>query len=290
MNKKAGFFGLGIMGSRMAMNILQKGYDLTVYNRTGSKTDELTEAGAGEADSVSQLARESDILMTMLSDPEAIIENAFGDEGILNQMQAGSTWIDFSTVNPRFTEHIYDEARKKNIRFVDAPVAGTVRPAEKGELIIFAGGREEDLIDLTPIFNAVGKKTFYLGAPGKGTSMKMVVNLMLANAMASFAEAVHLGRSLGLDYETIAQVVVGGPVAAPFLSAKSEKISAGDYSTEFPLKHMLKDLFLATHEAYYHGVPLPQASTVREMYSLAVNQGLGEEDFSAIYQLLNEKA
>lgn len=289
MNKKTGFFGLGIMGSRMAMNILKKGFDLTVYNRTASKTSELTRAGAGEADSVSQLARESDILMTMLSDPEAIIENAFGDEGILNQMQAGSTWIDFSTVNPRFTMQIYSEARKRNIRFVDAPVAGTVLPAEKGELIIFAGGQESNLTDLKPVFEAIGKKTVYMGAPGKGTSMKMVVNLMLANAMASFTEAVHLGLSFGLDYETVSQVVVGGPVTAPFLSAKNEKILAGDYSTEFPLKHMLKDLFLATHEAYYHGVPLPQASAVREMYSLAVKQGLGDEDFSALFKLLDGK-
>ena len=116
--------------------------------------------------------------------------------------------------------------------------------------------------------------------------MKMVVNLLLANAMMSFAEGLALGRALGLDHETITKTVIGGPVAAPFLAAKNDKISKSDYAVEFPMKHMLKDLFLATEEGYFHNAPLPQTSATRELYALAVKQGLGEEDFSAIYKLL----
>ncbi|HYW94133.1 MAG TPA: NAD(P)-dependent oxidoreductase, partial [Bacteroidales bacterium] len=215
-----------------------------------------------------------------------IKEQAISETGFLDNLRPGATWIDFSTVNPGFTQEMAAEAKRRNIRFVDAPVAGSSLPAEKGELVIFAGGSENDLKDIEPLFNAIGRKTVYLGETGKGTAMKMVVNLILANAMVSFAEGVNLGKSLGLDYETIAGALIGGPVTAPFLSAKNEKIASGNYSAEFPLKHMLKDLFLATLEGYHHNTPLPQTSATRELFALAVKQGLGDLDFSAVYKLL----
>ncbi len=288
MSQKTGFFGLGIMGSRMAMNLLKAGMDLTVYNRTESKTRELAGAGAGIAPSAARLAKESDIFMTMLSGPGAVKEHALGEEGFLNHLRSGSTWVDFSTVNPGFSLSMAEEAEKRGIRFVDAPVAGTKQPAEKGELLIFAGGDENDLADLKPWFDAVGKKTVFLGKTGRGTAIKMVVNLMLANAMASFAEGLALGQALGLDRETVAGAVIGGPVAAPFLASKSDKIASADYSTDFPLKHMYKDLFLATLEGYQHNTALPQTAATREMYGMAVKKGLGDDDFSAIYRLLTE--
>ena len=142
MNKKIGFFGLGIMGSSMAMNLQKGGFDLTVYNRSLEKTKPLTDAGAGIASTVAQLAEQSEIFLTMLSGPPAIEQNALGERGFLNNLKQGSTWIDFSTVNPGFTMKMSVEAEKNNIRFVDAPVAGSKLPAEKGELIILAGGDE----------------------------------------------------------------------------------------------------------------------------------------------------
>ncbi len=286
MSVKTGFFGLGIMGSRMAMNILRAGFDITVYNRTESKSTDLATAGAGVASSCSQLAGISDIFMTMLSGPGAIEQNALGENGFLTIMKPGSTWLDFSTVNPRFSLRMAHEARERNIRFVDAPVAGTREPAAKGELIVFAGGSATEISDLKPIFDAIGKKTVFLGDTGKGTAAKMIVNLMLSNAMNAFAEALSLGTALGLDQGTMAEILIGGPVTAPFLASKNNKIAMDDYSVDFPLKHMLKDIFLATEEAYYHDLALPQTSAVRELYALAVKQGLGDQDFSAIYKLL----
>ena len=287
MNKRIGFFGLGIMGSRMAMNLVKEGHQVTVYNRTAEKCKPLENAGASVAENVAGLAEGSDIFLTMLADPEAVEEHALGKEGFLDHLKPGSLWIDFSTVNPAFTERMKNEAHNRAIRFADAPVAGTSGPAESGELIILAGGSQEDFSDMVPLFDIIGKKTVWLGETGKGTAMKMVVNLLLANAMASFAEGMSLGHALGLDSETLAAVVVGGPVAAPFLTAKNGKIRNSDYSTEFPLKHMLKDLYLATKESYYHGVAVPQTSATRELYALAVANGMGDLDFSAVYRLLD---
>ncbi len=289
MSKTIGFFGLGIMGSRIAMNIVRAGYNTSVYNRSKSKTKELEDVGAMACNSVAELAASSGIFMTMLSDPVVVEEYALGEEGFLKNLKPGSTWIDFSTVNPAFTRQMLAESLKRGIRFVDAPVSGTKLPAEKGELIIMVGGKETDLMDLVPVFNVVGKKTIYFGEVGKGTSMKMVVNLLLANAMASFAEGLNLGRVLGLDLETIRGVLSGGPVLAPFLATKYDKISGSDDSTDFPLKHMHKDLFLATQEAYFHEIALPQTSATRELYGLAVKEGFGEMDFSAICKFLESK-
>ncbi len=281
-----GFFGLGIMGSRMAMNILKAGFPLRVYNRTASKTKDLEDAGAAVASSVSDLAQGSDIFMTMLADPVAVAENALGEEGFLNSLKPGTTWVDFSTVSPGFSLQMAKEATTRKLHFVDAPVSGTRLPAENGELTIFVGGKENELKYLIPLFEAVGSKILFLGENGKASAVKMVVNLMLANAMASFAEGMTLGRALGLDHATLAEILIGGPVAAPFLASKNVKMATEDYSTDFPLKHMLKDLFLATREAYHHNISMPETAATRELYAMAVNQGLGDMDFSAIYKLL----
>jgi 3-hydroxyisobutyrate dehydrogenase-like beta-hydroxyacid dehydrogenase len=288
MNKRIGFFGLGIMGSRMAMNLLKAGNHISVYNRTIEKSRRLADAGANVSGSAGKLAAGSDIFFTMLADPASVAENALGNTGFLDHLNPGSVWVDFSTVNPDFTIQMKKESEKRNVKFMDAPVAGTMGPAESGDLIIFAGGREKDYPELVPLFEAVGKKTIWLDETGRGTKMKMVVNLILANAMAAFAEGMNLGRTLGLDYETMTKVLIGGPVMAPFLTAKSEKIRSSDYSAEFPLKHMLKDLFLATEEAYYHGAALPQTSATRELYSLSALKGLANLDFSAVYKFLED--
>lgn len=286
---KIGFIGTGIMGSRMAHNLVADNYHLIVYNRTKDKALSLIEAGAEWADSPSGTAKDADIVFTMLSSPEAVKETALGNNGFLEVMKKNSLWIDCSTVNPAFTRDMSYEAEKRGIRFMDAPVAGTKKPAENGELIFFVGGNNRDLEEVKPLLEKMGKKILYLGGNGKGTSMKMVVNLMLGVAMASFSEALVLGQSLGFDKETLFNTLLGGPVTAPYLSAKKDKFARDQYETDFPLQWMHKDLKLVTDTAKDAEVSLATTSTVKDIFASAEKAGFGNFDFSALYKFLSDK-
>lgn len=284
-----GFIGLGIMGSRMAGNLLNAGNELVVHNRTKEKAEDLLDKGAVWAESPRKTAEQSDVLYTMLANPGAVEEAALGEDGFLEGLKEGSLWVDCSTVNPSFSRKMADEAKKRGIRFLDAPVAGSKIPAEKGELVFVAGGSQEDLAEVESHMKAMGKAIQYQGENGKGTSMKLVINLMLAQTMAAFSEAVSFGESIGLEKETVLETLLGGPTTAPFLNGKKEKLLAGDYSPEFPLEHMQKDMQLVAQTAFEHGTALPIANTTKEIYALAKQQGYNDQDFSAIYQFLTNK-
>jgi glyoxylate/succinic semialdehyde reductase len=285
---KIGFIGLGIMGSRMAENLLKKGYDLTVYNRTREKAKSLIEKGASFAESPLAVGEKTDVVFTMLSNPDAVRKIALGKNGFLSSLKNGSLWIDSSTVNPSFSKEMARKTEEIGTRFLDAPVAGTLGPAERGELVFFVGGNKKDFDEIKPVLEVMGKKINYAGKNGMGTSMKMVINLMLGNAMASFAEALTLGESLGISKEDLFNTLIGGPVTAPFLAGKKEKIQNKNFTTEFPLELMQKDLYLVAQTAFENKIALPVTNSSKEVYGLAVKNGLGEKDFSAIYEFLKQ--
>ena len=283
---KIGFIGLGIMGSRMAANLLKNGSHLIIYNRTAEKAKPLLAEGATWAESPANLAESADILFTILADPEAVQNTALGANGFLDRLHPGSIWVDSSTVNPSFTKMMAQEAHERRIHFVDAPVAGTKGPAEQGQLTFLVGGDPEDVQTCQPFFEAMGKKIVHMGPNGMGTSAKMVVNLLLGEAMLAFSEALALGQSLGIPMEGLMNMLVGGAVAAPFIAGKRAKIENSQYDPEFPLKWMRKDMQMASLTGYEQGVALPTANAAKEIYTLADRQGWGELDFSAIYDYL----
>ena len=285
---KVGFIGLGLMGSRMAGNLIKSGFELILFNRTKEKAEPLIKQGASLAGSLKEAGKNSDIIFTMLANPDAVNEAALGKNGFLSSLKKNSLWIDLSTVNPSFSIQMSRKAKENNIRFIDAPVAGTVGPAERGELVFFAGGDEKDLNEVKPLLEKMGKKIIHLGKNGMGTSMKMVVNLMLANSMVSFAEAITLGESLGFSKDILFNTLIGGPVAAPFLASKKEKIRTQEFNTEFPMLHMQKDLQLVDITAFENNISLPLSNIAKEIYGLAVKKGLGEKDFSAVYEFLSK--
>jgi len=287
---KIGFIGLGIMGSRMAANLLKGGHKLKVYNRTLSKAEALVEKGAKLSHSAKEAADNVDVLFTMLSTPDSVKSIALGKKGFLTSMKRNSIWVDCSTVNPSFSREIAKIAEEKGIRFIDAPVAGTKQPAEKGELIILTGGNKNDIEEVTPLLNLMGKKIIYAGETGMGTSLKMVINLMLASAMEVFSEALTLGESLGFTKEKLYDVLIGGPVTAPFLAGKTEKINKLNFEADFPLQLMLKDMQLIEQTAKENNINLPAADSIKEIYSEAVKNGFGHKDFSAIYSFLQNKS
>jgi len=286
---KIAFIGTGIMGSRMAHNLLKNNYDLIVCNRTKENAETLIRNGAKWAASPFEAALNADILFTMLSEPQVVKDTAFGKNGFLSGMKKGSLWVDCSTVNPEFSKEMALKANESGIRFIDAPAAGSKQPAEQGELIFFTGGNKNDFEEVKPILEKMGKKILYLGEAGKGTSMKMVVNLLLGAAIASFSEAMILGESLGFDRETILGVLIGASVTAPYLTAKKEKFLMNKYETEFPLKLMYKDLRLIQEAAVHCNINIPVTEVVKKLFFEANQNGYGELDFSALYKFFLEK-
>lgn len=287
MRMQIGFIGLGIMGSRMARNLLDAGHALVVYNRTQEKTDVLVAAGATRADSPDAAAREAEVLITMLPTPVVIQTLATEEDGFLDAMPPGSRWVECSTVHPVFARAMAGLADVQGVHYVDAPVAGTKGPAATGELIFLAGGRGEDIDYCQPLFDSMGQKVVHMGEVGQGAAMKMVVNLMLGSAMAAYSEALVLGASLGLPRQMMADVLLAAPVTAPFLKAKQALIDQENFEAHFPLRWMRKDLQLAAQSAYEQGVALPALNAIKEIYALAEKGGLGTKDFSAIWQFLS---
>jgi 3-hydroxyisobutyrate dehydrogenase/glyoxylate/succinic semialdehyde reductase len=277
-----GFIGLGIMGSRMAANLVRGGTAVTVYNRTAERVRPLSEEGARVATSAADAARDADVVITVLSDPEAVRQVAVGEGGFLSAMRAGSLWVDCSTVDPAFVREMAAAAAKHGVRYLDAPVAGSKVPAEKGELLFLAGGTADDVAQAEPLFALMGKRTIHAGPVSSGASLKLCNNLMLGAAMLAFGEAVAAGRAMGLDEEILLEVLTTSPVSAPFLALKRNKVRDADWAVEFPLKHQHKDLHLLLETAYAAGLPLPLAATVKERYGDARAHGLEEVDFSAV--------
>ncbi len=287
---KTGFIGLGIMGSRMAANLLRAGHALTVWNRTVRKLHPLVELGAGAAESPADAAAGAEVLVTMLAEPAAVRETALGERGFLDRLERGAVWVDCSTVNPSFSRDMAAEASRRGIRFIDAPVSGTKGPAEKGTLTVFAGGDADDIERVRPILEAIGNRVIPAGGTGMGSSLKMVVNLMLAHGIAAYAEALSLGERLGVPRLELQNFLLGEKVSPPFLAGKRDLIEQGDYEAHFPLRLMRKDLRLAMESAGELGIALPSTAAVGELFAMANLKGFGELDFSAVCRFVAESA
>jgi 3-hydroxyisobutyrate dehydrogenase/glyoxylate/succinic semialdehyde reductase len=204
-------------------------------------------------------------------------------------MSEGALWVDCSTVNPSFSKKCAAEAKEKGIRFVDAPVAGSTKPAADGTLIFLVGGEAEDVQQVKPFIDIMGSRLVHVGPASMGTSMKMVVNTLLGVSMASFAEVFNLGQKLGIPRDMLLAGLIPSNVTAPMLEAKKDKIRDADYSPEFPLQWMQKDLVLATLSAYEQGASMPIANAVKEVYADARANGLGELDLSAVCARYSDK-
>jgi 3-hydroxyisobutyrate dehydrogenase-like beta-hydroxyacid dehydrogenase len=279
---KIGFIGLGIMGSRMAANLQKHGNSLVVFNRTRAKAEPLLGPGGTFSDSPAKLAEQVEVLFTMLAHPGAVEQAALGTDGFLNHLRPDALWVDCSSVNPSFSKKMAAEAARREVHFVDAPVTGSAAPAAEGKLIFWVGADTADLERIRPLLLCMGNKIVHAGGNSMGTSIKMVVNLLLGTGMAAFAEAMALGQGLGLSSKMLFDSLLGTPAVAPFLTAKREKIESGNYEAEFPLRWMQKDMHLASVSAYESGVALPLTNITKEIYRFAMRGGHDTEDFSAI--------
>ena len=286
---KIGFIGLGIMGSRMAANLQKHGHLLVVFNRTRAKAERLLGPCGKFADSPAKLAGQMDVLFTMLAHPDAVEQAALGADGFLNHLRPNALWVDCSSVNPSFSKKMAAEAAHRELHFVDAPVTGSAPAAAEAKLIFWVGADPADLERIRSLLLCMGNKIVHTGGHGAGTSMKMVINLLLGTGMAAFAEAMALGEGLGLSSKMLFDSLLGTPAVAPFLAAKRDKIDNRNYEVEFPLRWMQKDMHLAAVSAYETGIALPLTNIAKEMYRLAMRDGHGSEDFSAVYEFFTKQ-
>ena len=284
---KIGFIGLGIMGGRMAANLQKHGYSLVVFNRTRAKAEPLLGPCGTFSGSPAKLAEEVDVLFTMLAHPDAVEEAALGPDGFLDHLKPNALWVDCSSVNPSFSKKMAAATAARRVRFADAPVTGSAPTAAGAKLEFWVGADPADLETIRPLLLCMGHKIIHTGGHGTGTSMKMVVNLIMGNAMAAFAEAMALGEGLGFSSKMLFDSLLGTPAVAPFLALKREKIESGNYEAEFPLRWMQKDLHLASVSAYETGVAMPVTNAAKETYRLAMMEGHAIQDFSAIYNYLS---
>jgi 3-hydroxyisobutyrate dehydrogenase-like beta-hydroxyacid dehydrogenase len=286
MKPKIGFLGLGIMGGAMAANILRAGYPLMVYNRTAAKSEHLAQMGAGVASTPAHLAQATEVIIAMVTGPEALDALLWGPEAAAGAFNEKKVFINMSSVPPRFTRELAAKLAPTGVSFIDAPVSGTKKPAEEGSLVILAGGQEEKIKALEPLFLTMGKKVVYCGPLGQGSMMKMFINLLLGVMMAGFAECLNFGRLGGLDFEAMLDTVASGAMNAPMFQVKAGNLREKNYPPAFPLKHLAKDAKFLVDTAYDTGAPVPLGQMLLHLYRLGVAQGWGDEDISAIARVM----
>jgi len=282
MALKVGFIGLGIMGQPMARNVAKGDFQLTVFNRTSEKAAPLADAGATVASTPKAVAEASDVIILMLAGPEAIDAVLEGPDGLMAAMQAGQTLVNMSTVSPQYARQLADKLSAQSAVAIDAPVSGSRKPAEEGAMVILAGGPQDRVTGLEPLFTCMGKKVVYCGEAGQGASMKMAVNLLLGIMAAGLSEAVNLGQKCGLDTATMLETMLAGPMGCALFEFKKPMLIDDRFSAQFPLKHMTKDIRFALQTADENGAMAPIGHTVFQLYRQSMGQGLAEQDFAAV--------
>jgi 3-hydroxyisobutyrate dehydrogenase-like beta-hydroxyacid dehydrogenase len=280
------FIGLGIMGSGMAANLLHAGHSVWVWNRTVEKAAALAALGARIASSPAEAVAGAQVAFTMLSTPAVVEDTALGENGFLVHLPKGALWVDCSTVDPAFSHRMAAEAARQGVRFVDAPVTGSKEAAQKGQLRFLVGASPADLETVRPLLEKMGATIVHAGEQGMGSSIKLVFNLIVGQAMLAYAEGLALGQALGFSRERLLELTLGSPQVAPLLSLKKAKMENDEYEAEFPLQWMQKDLHLAALTGYEHDVPMPQTSLAKEIFRLAMHDGLADQDFSAIVRFI----
>ncbi len=286
MQPAIGFMGVGIMGGPMAANLLRAGFAVKVYNRTAAKTEPLVAHGATVAASPQELAQAVDLLILMVTGPEAVQDLLWGREGAFRELGPGKTLINMSTVPPRFSRELDSVLSGAGTTFIDAPVSGSRKAAEDRTLIILASGPREAVDQVTPVLLAMGKRVVYCGEAGQGSMMKMTVNLLLGLMMAGLAEAVAFGAAGGLTPESVLEVVHAGPLSCGLFQLKTGMLTSGEFPVQFPLKHMTKDAKFIIDTAYETGAGAPLGHLLLHLYRRGLKMGLGDEDFAAIYRVL----
>ena len=286
-HERVAVLGIGTMGHGMAISALRAGIPTIVWNREPDATRDLAELGAEVAESAADAARRAAIVVTMVTDADAVLSIA-GDQGMLAALSPGAIWVQMSTIGVAGIERVAAmvDDQRPDVTLVDAPVSGSKEPAERGQLTIFASGPDEVRSRVAPLFDALGQRTIWVGAVGAGSGVKLVNNTWLAFAAEGVAASVALARRLGLEAETLVDVLGGGPLMSPWQAAKLQRIAKDDFSAQFALSLALKDVHLAVQASDNR---LATLACLAEEWQQVVDHGLGDQDLTVVTQALEQE-
>ena len=283
---RVAFFGLGIMGHAMATNLAKAGHEVTVWNRTPGKLVE----GAGVAPTPAAAAQGAEVVWLCVSDTDAVESVLFGPDGVEQSLTQGMIIADSSTISPSATLKFAERVKGKGVAYVDAPMTGSKIGAQNGSLVFIVGGDEGDIERLKPLFAAMGKKTFRMGETSKGQATKLAMNLQIALIFEGFAEALTLATKLGVDPAKLLSLIEATMVRSGVIDYKGPFVLARDFSPNFPLRLMHKDIRLTLEAAKEARVKLPALETVEEIYEMATEDGHQDLDYAATLTLLEKWA
>ncbi|MBI2343772.1 MAG: NAD(P)-dependent oxidoreductase [Deltaproteobacteria bacterium] len=285
MSLHVGFIGLGLMGRPMALRLLRAGYRVTVWNRTNSKANQVAEEGGTVAVSPRELARTTDVVVIIVTGPRDVEAVLAGDDGVLGGVRAGTTIIDMSTIGFVRAQQIAACCAAAGVTFLDAPVTGSVPGAENGTLTVMVGGDSEVFARYRPLLQTFGEP-IYVGSQGMGALMKLTQNLITAALVEALAEGLALAEGHGLDMATVMQVLAHTGVHSEFLRMKGEKMVEQEFSPQFSLANMTKDLALVLETARKGKVQLPLAERLLDVYQHGVLAGYGGDDYAVLVRVL----
>lgn len=280
--------GTGIMGSGMARRLARAGLRTTAWDRSPSAAAELADAGVQQAASPEDAVRDSLVVITMLPTAD-VVRSVMLTDGVVKAFAKGAVWAQMGTIGVAATKEVAARlaALRPDVLFVDAPVSGSKGPAARGQLLVLASGPSKAEAILRPAFSAIGRRTVWLGEAVQGSPMKLVVNAYMAVLLEGVAEALELADRFGIEHSKLAEAIEGGPLDAPIVDAKLQKMDRSDFGAEFPMGWALKDVDLALAEA--GDEPPPLLSTLSHQWHGAVDAGMGREDISVARLLLGRR-
>ena len=277
------YIGLGVMGNGMACRLTEQGYDVTVYNRTRSKAEDVEKLGATVADSPAEAAREADVVMLSLADQTVVERMLTGEDGVVDSLRDGGFLVDMSTVPPDYAKEQGERAAEWGYRALDACVLGNPFHARQGELRVMVGGDEGDFGELLPVFESMGKDVTHLGGKGMGATMKLVLNMLMGVQMPALAEAVVFGERAGLPRDKVLDMISQSGYSSPVMSFRCAIMEQRNFEfAAFKLALMRKDMMLVLDESKKLDVPMPVSESAYSMLTAAKAQGLGDLDVAAI--------
>jgi 3-hydroxyisobutyrate dehydrogenase len=280
--------GIGAMGHGMAASALRAGIPTIVWDRRTAATRDLAGLGGQVAATAADAARRAGIVVTMVTDADAVISIA-RDQGMLAALPPGAVWAQMSTIGVAGIDRVAAMARSErpDVMLLDAPVSGSKDPAEHGQLTIFASGPAEARSRVAPLFDALGQRTIWVGEAGAGTRLKLVNNTWLAFATEAVAASAALARRLGLETPAVVDALGGSPLVSPWQEAKLRRVVAGEYSAQFALSLALKDVRLALQAAGDDGFAV--LACLADEWRQAVDQGLGQQDLTVVTRLIEQQ-
>lgn len=288
--RSVGFIGTGIMGLPMARHLAEAGYPIKIYNRTNAKAAPARAFGAQIVKTAREAATDVRVLITMVTNPEAVHELLQGRDGFFASPMAGATWIQMSTLDIESVMGFAKKATAKGWRFVDCPVTGSKKQVEAAELILLAGAEDKDLQNIRPLLSCMGKTIVHAGPVGAGTALKLCMNLIVAQMTTGLAEAVTLAEATGINPKYIFEVLRSSPALdSGYFRIKEQAILKKDFSPAFSLANMLKDVRFMTTAAANHGTKLPVIEAVRQLLDGAAEAGYADQDIMAVCQFLSRK-